>query len=203
MLTTLAIATAMTLQPGAGGSAQPQSAFYNFNMRSIDGAVVPMRNFRGRVLLVVNVASRCGLAPQFEGLQAIYEKYRDRGLTVLGFPSNSFKQEPGTEAEIRRFCTENFGVTFPMFARVEVAGESPHPLFRWLTQATPDRKAVEWNFAKFLISRDGAVLRRFAPRVAPDSPEVIKAIEAALRAAAAPGMGANPGGGPGLLTTRP
>jgi glutathione peroxidase len=140
----------------------------------------------GRVALVVNVASRCGLTPQYAGLEALHDEYRDRGFTVLGVPCNQFMgQEPGSAEEIAEFCSATYGVTFPMTEKVDVNGTDAHPLYQRLTE-TPDRTGtageVQWNFEKFLVDRTGTVLARFRPKVQPDSPEVRAAVEAALRA---------------------
>ncbi len=140
----------------------------------------------GRVALVVNVASKCGLTPQYAGLEALHEEYRDRGFTVLGVPCNQFMgQEPGTSEEIAEFCSATYGVTFPMTEKVEVNGAGAHPLYQRLTE-TPDESGtagdVQWNFEKFLVDRNGAVVARFRPKTQPDSPEVRAAIEAAVRA---------------------
>ncbi len=151
---------------------------------TIDGKAVRLEDYAGKVVLVVNVASRCGFTRQYRELQALHEKYGERGLVVLGFPCNQFGgQEPGTEADIKTFCETKFGVTFPLFAKVEVNGENAHPLFRRLTADDApfaDRGPVKWNFEKFLIGRDGAPIARFRSRTAPDAPEVIAAIEKAL-----------------------
>ena len=155
---------------------------YDFEARTIDGHTVPLRQFEGRVLLIVNTASQCGFTPQFKGLQALWETYGERGLTVLGFPSNEFGgQDPGSNDEIASFCEMNFGVSFPMMAKVEVNGGQAHPLYRWLKAEKPGMlgsEGIKWNFTKFLVGRDGRVLKRYAPQ---DAPEKIAAdIEAAL-----------------------
>jgi glutathione peroxidase len=148
-------------------------------LRQIDGSDTTLGAFGGKVLLVVNVASQCGLTPQYAGLQALYEKYRDRGLVVLGFPANEFgAQEPGTNGEIAQFCETRFGVTFPMFEKIVVKGASRHELYDALIDARPGE--ITWNFEKFVVGRNGAVAARFAPRVAPDDPELVSAIEAEL-----------------------
>ena len=156
---------------------------HDFTATTIDGTAQPLRDYAGRALLIVNVASQCGLTPQYAGLQQLHERFAARGLAVLGFPCNQFgSQEPGSEGQIKTFCETRFGVTFPMFAKVEVNGAGRHPLYGYLTaQATqPDGPGdVTWNFAKFLVGRDGAVLARFSPTVAPDAPELIAAIEQA------------------------
>ena len=139
---------------------------YAFSSRGIDGQEVALERFHGRVLLIVNVASECGYTPQYAGLQALYQKYRDRGLEVLGFPCNQFgKQEPGTEAEIARFCQTKYGVRFPLFAKIEVNGAREHPLYRFLKAAAGDPRPIEWNFEKFLVDRSGQTVTRFEPAV--------------------------------------
>ncbi len=158
------------------------TTLHEFTMTTIDGAPMSLSAYEGKAALVVNVASKCGLTPQYEGLERLHEQYD--GLAVLGFPCNQFgAQEPGTEAEIKEFCTSNYGVRFPMFAKIEVNGEGAHPLYRWLTsQSTEPAGAgpIQWNFEKFLIGKDGRVLARFAPTVPPDAPELLAAIERAI-----------------------
>ncbi|HVN84401.1 MAG TPA: glutathione peroxidase [Candidatus Binatia bacterium] len=157
---------------------------YDFKAKTIDGEERSLRDYAGKPLLVVNVASQCGLTPHYAGLQELYTTYRDRGLVVLGFPCNQFgNQEPGTEKEVMTFCETKFGVTFPMFAKIEVNGANRHPLYEFLTaQATqPDGPGdIVWNFAKFLIDRSGNVVARFAPPTKPVSEEVVSAIEKVL-----------------------
>lgn len=162
----------------------PAARFHTFEAAAIDGTPVRLDAYKDKAVLVVNVASRCGFTKQYAGLQSLYENYRARGLVVLGFPSNDFMgQEPGTDEEIRQFCTGTFGVTFPLFAKIRVKGDDKHPLFAWLTDGTlhPGLGGeVSWNFNKFLVGRDGALLARFGSRTAPDAPELIAAIEKAL-----------------------
>lgn len=157
---------------------------HDFTQTTLDGKPKQLADYKGQPVLVVNVASRCGLTPQYAGLQKLQETYGARGLSVLGFPCNQFMgQEPGSEKEIAEFCTKNYGVTFPMFAKLEVNGDGRAPLFAWLTQekTAPDGPGdVAWNFAKFLVGKDGKVVARFNPRVAPDAPELVAAIEKAL-----------------------
>jgi glutathione peroxidase len=157
---------------------------HEFRHPTIDGADKPLADFAGQALLIVNVASQCGLTPHYAGMQALHESYAARGFAVLGFPCNQFgAQEPGTEDQIKRFCETRFGVTFPMFAKLEVNGAERHPLYAWLTaQATePDGSGdIKWNFAKFVIDPSGNVIARFAPTVTPDDPALIAAIERAL-----------------------
>jgi glutathione peroxidase len=145
----------------------------------ITGAEQPLSAFAGKAILVVNVASACGLTPQYRGLQALHDRYADKGLVVVGVPCNQFgAQEPGTAEEIQQFCSTKYDVTFPMMRRVDVNGASAHPLFQWLTNngAAP----IAWNFNKFLIGKDGSVAKRFEPTVAPEAAEVVAAIDAAL-----------------------
>jgi glutathione peroxidase len=151
-------------------------------MQRIDGTEEPLERYRGNVLLLVNVASKCGLTPQYTALQAIYDRYRDRGFEILGFPANDFMgQEPGTNDEIATFCDLNYGVTFPLFAKLSVKGESIHPLYRAITSLPePIGGDVLWNFQKYLVDRHGTVVAKFGPRTAPDAPEVIEAIETLL-----------------------
>jgi glutathione peroxidase len=155
---------------------------FEFDAVDIDGTPQPLSQYAGKVLLVVNVASKCGFTPQYEGLEALWRQYRDRGLVVLGFPCDQFgHQEPGDEAEIRNFCSLNYEVDFPLFAKVEVNGAGAHPLWRWLKGERPGllgTEAIKWNFTKFLVGRDGRVIRRYAST---DKPEAIATdIEAAL-----------------------
>jgi len=158
---------------------------HDFSAKTIDGADKTLKDYTGKVLLVVNVASQCGLTPQYGGLQSLYEQYRGRGLEVLAFPCNQFgAQEPGTEGQIKTFCETRFGVSFPMFGKLEVNGAGRHPLYAFLTaQATqPDGAGdIQWNFAKFLVDKKGAVVARFSPAVAPSDPELVQAIEGALK----------------------
>lgn len=155
------------------------SSVYEFTMNSIDGKPVPLASYRGKVLMIVNVASRCGYTPQYAALESVYEKYRDRGLVIAGFPANNFGgQEPGSNEEIKQFCSAKYNVKFPMFAKISVAGEDQAPLYRYLT--TAQGGAIEWNFTKFVVDRNGRIVHRFPSETTPDSPEVIAAIESAL-----------------------
>jgi glutathione peroxidase len=160
------------------------ATLHDFTAKTIDGTDKALEDYAGKTLLVVNVASQCGLTPQYEGLQKLYEQYRGRGLEVLGFPCNQFgSQEPGAEAQIKTFCETRFGVTFPMFAKLEVNGAGRHPLYAFLTtQATqPDGPGdIQWNFAKFLVDKSGRIVARFSPTVAPSAPELVQAIEKSL-----------------------
>jgi glutathione peroxidase len=155
-----------------------------FSAKTIDGTDKKLTDFQGKALLVVNVASKCGLTPQYEALEELYRRYHDRGFEILGFPCNQFAgQEPGSESDIKSFCSLNYDVTFPLFSKVEVNGAGRHPLYAYLTsQATePDGAGdVKWNFAKFLVDKSGRVVARFAPTESPTSDDVVKAVEAAL-----------------------
>jgi len=155
----------------------------DFSARAITGDELPLSRYAGKVVLVVNTASKCGFTPQYEGLETLYETYEPQGLVVLGFPCDQFgHQEPGDESAIEEFCKLNFGVTFPMFAKVEVNGSSAHPLYRWLREEKSGvlGDAIKWNFTKFLVGRDGAVIARYAPTTTPD--KMAADIEAALAA---------------------
>jgi glutathione peroxidase len=172
--------------PALLSAAGPQGtrSIYDFTMKSIEGKDVPLGKYKGKVLLVVNVASQCGNTPQYEDLQALYRKYESRGLVVLGFPANNFgEQEPGTDGEIKEFCTSTYHVTFPMFSKISVKGADQHPLYRLLTsrESNPDGAGdVKWNFQKYLISREGTIIGTFAPKAKPMSEDVVAAIERAL-----------------------
>ncbi len=150
-----------------------QTTAYAFTATTLDGHVQPLVDYAGNVLLIVNVASKCGFTPQYAGLQALWERYRDRGLVVLGFPCDQFgHQEPGNADEIRQFCSLSYGVDFPMFAKVQVNGENAHPLWRWLKQQKSGAfgiAAIKWNFSKFLLDRKGQVLARYAPTTKPEA----------------------------------
>ena len=138
-----------------------------FEAETLDGRTVKLSDFAGKVLLIVNTASACGLTPQYAGLQQLYDRFKDKGFEVLGFPCNQFAgQEPGSNEEIQQFCKLNYGVTFPMFAKVEVRGEGAHPLFKHLTGG--DDEQIPWNFTKFLVDREGRLVKRFEPRETPD-----------------------------------
>lgn len=158
------------------------ASVYDFSATSLDGASVDLSQYEGKVLLIVNVASKCGFTPQYDGLQKLYEEYKDRGLVVLGFPCNQFgRQEPGNADEIKEFCSLTFNVDFPMFEKIDVNGSDAHPLYRFLKSEKPGilgSEAVKWNFTKFLVDRNGQVVKRFAPN---DKPEDLRAdIEALL-----------------------
>lgn len=159
-------------------------SIYDIPLKDIDGKDASLKSYKGKVLLIVNVASKCGLTPQYSALEAIHRKYKNQGFTVLGFPCNQFgAQEPGSNAEIKQFCSSKFDVTFPMFDKLNVNGESRHPLYVTLAGTqSPFPGDIKWNFAKFLVGRDGKILARFEPSTKPDSSEVSRAIEAALAA---------------------
>jgi glutathione peroxidase len=159
-------------------------SIYNIPLKDIDGNDTSLKPYQGKVLLIVNVASKCGFTPQYTALEAVYQKYKDQGLVVLGFPCNQFgHQEPGTDLEIKQFCTSKYDVTFPMFDKLEVNGANRHPLYVLLAgKDSPFPGDIGWNFTKFVIGRDGKILNRFPSPVKPDSAEVTHAIEAALAA---------------------
>lgn len=156
----------------------------DFTMQRIDGKPQPLSDYSGQVLLIVNVASKCGNTPQYEGLEALYEKYGEQGFAVLGFPSNDFGgQEPGSNTEIAKFCRATYGVEFPMFAKIPVKGDNAHGLYQYLAaQPEPIGGPVQWNFQKYLVGRDGKVVAKFSPRTAPDDPELVSKLESLLRA---------------------
>jgi glutathione peroxidase len=159
-------------------------AFYTFPVETVEGTTTNLEPYKGKTVLVINVASKCGFTPQYEGLQKLYETYQKRGLVLLGFPCNDFLgQEPGTYEEIRQFCTLTYGVTFPIFGKIHVKGKEQHPLYGWLTDKTLHPESggeVSWNFNKFLIDRNGKLIARFGSRTKPDDPELIKTIEKEL-----------------------
>jgi glutathione peroxidase len=159
-------------------------SIYAFKVKDIDGHEVPLSKYKGKVLLVVNTASKCGLTPQYKGLQALYDEKKKDGLVILGFPANNFNgQEPGTEKEIKEFCSLNYSITFPMFSKISVKGEDTHPLYGWLiAHSERPKEDIEWNFAKFVVGRDGKTIKRLTPRDVPDSEAVRKAVDAALAA---------------------
>ena len=154
------------------------SSVYDFTVDTLKKQPVSLADYKGKVLLIVNVASKCGFTPQYEGLEALYEKYKDRGLVVLGFPANNFmSQEPGTNEEIGAFCKSKYGVTFPMFSKISVKGDDKAPLYQFLTTSGGE---IPWNFTKFLVGKDGKPIQRFDPKVKPDASELTSAIEKAL-----------------------
>jgi glutathione peroxidase len=161
------------------------SSVLDFTLNSLDGKPAPLAEYRGKVVLIVNVASKCGFTPQYTGLEKIYEKYKDQGFVILGFPANNFGgQEPGTNEEIKTFCSSKYQVTFPMFSKVSVKGADSTPLYQFLTdkQSNPTTAGeIKWNFTKFLVDRNGKVIARFEPAVTPESADVTGAIEKALK----------------------
>jgi glutathione peroxidase len=159
------------------------SSVYDFTLPSIDGHDAPLSQFKGKVLLLVNVASKCGYTPQYAGLESLYEKYKDQGLVVIGFPANNFgAQEPGTNAEIKTFCTRTYKVSFPMYAKVSVKGEDKTALYHYLTEEanSATNGEIGWNFTKFLVDRSGNVVARFESKVKPDDAPLVQAVEKAL-----------------------
>ncbi|MEW6362315.1 MAG: glutathione peroxidase [Pyrinomonadaceae bacterium] len=183
LLTVLAYRYGMIFNPTPS---EPVSAgsIYDFSLKDIDGNEVKLEKFKGNVLLIVNTASRCGYTPQYEALQAVYERFKDKGFYVLGFPANNFMgQEPGSDKEIKEFCTLRYNVTFPMFSKISVTGSDQHPLYRFLTnkKTNPEFSGdITWNFNKFLISRDGKIIGRFGSKDKPDDAVLTSAIENAL-----------------------
>ena len=159
-------------------------SMYDLTVKDIDGKDVSLSAYKGKVVLIVNVASKCGFTPQYKSLEATYEKYKDQGFVILGFPCNQFhSQEPGTNEEIKQFCTSKYGVTFPMFDKLEVNGDNRAPLYVWLAgPASPFPGDIKWNFNKFLIGKDGTILKRFDSKVTPDSTELTGEVEKALAA---------------------
>ena len=159
-------------------------AIYDIPLRTLDGEPASLGEYAGKTLLLVNVASKCGLTPQYEGLERLQKKYEDKGFTVLGFPCNQFMgQEPGSAEEIQEFCSTTYGVTFPLFEKVEVNGENRHPVYAELTavaDAAGEAGDIQWNFEKFLVAGDGSVVGRFRPRTEPESEEIVSAIESQL-----------------------
>ena len=165
-------------------SAAMSQSLYDFTMNDIDGKPVPLRDFEGKVALVVNVASKCGFTPQYKGLEELFNRYKDRGFVVLGFPANNFFfQEPGTDAEIKQFCSLKYNVTFPMFSKISVKGKGMAPLYKWLTEQKTSPQGpgnISWNFNKFLVNRAGRAVFRFGSKTEPLSDELIQALETLL-----------------------
>lgn len=181
----IAIAAAVTGCQGPATLAHSTAkSIYDFKVKDIDGKEVALSKFKGKVILVVNVASKCGLTPQYKGLQALYTEKKDAGLVILGFPANNFMgQEPGTDGEIKQFCLLKYDVTFPMFSKISVKGEDMHPLYHWLiARSDRPKQDIEWNFAKFVVGRDGKLFKRLAPGDVPESDVVRSAVDAALAA---------------------
>ncbi len=170
---------------GARHSGAGINSIYDFSLKDIDHKEVNLGQYRGKVVLMVNVASRCGFTPQYEGLQKLYLKYKDRGFVILGFPANNFlAQEPGSDEEIKTFCSTRYSVTFPIFSKISVKGDDIHPLYKFLTskETNPDFGGdIKWNFSKFLLDKNGKIIARFEPAVKPESDQVIQAIEKSLQ----------------------
>ena len=177
----IAAASAALILAGAAMA----GSVYDYTLNSIDGKPTPLGSFKGQVVLLVNVASRCGYTPQYKGLESLYEKYKGQGLVIVGFPANNFMgQEPGTNEEIKTFCQSKYSVTFPMMAKVSVKGDDTTPLYKFLTDKTTNPQFggdIKWNFTKFLVGRDGTVIARFEPATEPNDPAVLAAIEKALK----------------------
>lgn len=176
------LAGALVLMTAAASYAA--SSIYDFSLPLLDGKPAPLADYKGKVVLVVNVASRCGFTPQYSALESIYEKYKDQGFVIIGFPANNFGgQEPGTNEEIKTFCQTKYSVTFPVYGKVSVKGDDQTPLYAYLTKEANPALAgdIKWNFTKFLVDRKGNVVQRFEPATTPDSPQVIAAIENALK----------------------
>ena len=181
MKTLLLLAAVSLLQVVCLSAAE---SIYGIPLKDIDGKSTTLKPYAGKVMLIVNVASKCGYTPQYQGLEALQQKYKDKGFTVLGFPCNQFGgQEPGTNEQIKEFCSSKYQVTFPMFDKIDVNGSARHPLYSFLAgDSSPYPGNIKWNFNKFLIGRDGKILKRFDSKVKPDSPEMVEAIEKALAA---------------------
>ena len=161
-----------------------QKSIYEFTLKDIDGNDVAFEQYKNKVLLLVNVASKCGFTPQYEGLEKLFLQYKDKGFLVLGFPANNFlSQEPGTDEEIKTFCSLRYNVTFPMFSKISVKGQDIHPLYRFLTEKATDPEFagdIKWNFNKFLVDKSGKIIARFESKIKPEDPELVAAIEKAL-----------------------
>jgi glutathione peroxidase len=161
---------------------EQQPALYSFTMKTIDGKDKPLSDYAGKVLLIVNVASKCGFTPQYKALEELYERYKDQGFMILGFPANNFLgQEPGTDAEIQKFCSLTYGVSFDMFSKISVKGKDQHPLYTYLTTEPGVQGDVSWNFQKYLVDRHGKIIAKFTPKVTPNSKEITTALEELLK----------------------
>ena len=183
LIATASISIASRNADPTGGTMM--TSLYDFTLKDIEHKEINLGQYRGKVLLLVNVASRCGYTPQYEGLQKVYLKYKDRGFVILGFPANNFMgQEPGTDEEIKTFCSTKYNVTFPIFSKISVKGDDMHPLYKFLTskETNPDFGGdIKWNFNKFLVDKQGKIIGRFEPAIKPESDQVIQAIEKALQ----------------------
>jgi glutathione peroxidase len=184
LLSTFALLAVVRTLPASADEPKKPTSVLDFKVQDINDKPIELSKFKGDVLLIVNTASYCGLTPQYEALEAAYEKYKDKGFAVLAFPANEFgNQEPKSDSEIKQFCTTKYNVTFPLFSKIVVKGQGIHPLYQFLTSKETDPKfagEIKWNFNKFLVNRKGEVIARFEPAVKPDSPKVVKAIEDAL-----------------------
>jgi glutathione peroxidase len=157
------------------------SQFYSYSMKTIDGKQKSLADYRGKVVMVVNTASFCGNTPQYKQLEELYKKYKDKGLVIAGFPANNFgKQEPGSDSDIKTFCERNYGVTFDMFSKISVKGDDIHPLYKYLTTETEFKGEVDWNFAKFIVDKNGKVCARFKARMKPDEKEIVQKLDELL-----------------------
>jgi len=166
----------------ASATETPGPDTLKFKMKDIDGKEVDLSQYQGKVVLIVNVASRCGYTPQYKGLENVYEKYKEQGFVILGFPCNQFgSQEPGDEAAIKEFCSSKYNVSFPMFSKIDVNGSSACPLYKTLKANAPTKGEIKWNFEKFLINKDGKIVGRYGSKVTPEGPELTKAIETELK----------------------
>ena len=192
MILTLATARALATEvaappvtlPADGGATTAPTSIYGFSVKSIDGQLVNLGDYKGKVVMIVNVASRCGFTPQYAGLESTYRKYKDKGFVILGFPSNNFAhQEPGSNEEIKKFCKAKYDVSFPLFEKNDVLGANKQALYKYLTEQSGKEfeGMIKWNFTKFLVGRDGKVVARFAPSTKPDSGEVTQKIEELLK----------------------
>lgn len=184
ILLTLFLALALTASTSIDAAPPTDTGIYQFTMKNIDGNPVPLSKYRGKVMMIVNVASLCGNTPQYAKLEQLYQTYHSQGLDILGFPANNFHaQEPGNNQQIKEFCTGTYHVTFDMFSKISVKGDDQDPLYKYLTDKSTDPRFagdIDWNFAKFIIGRNGEILARFPAKHAPDSPDVIAAIQSAL-----------------------
>lgn len=175
------LVTALATAAFIGTTAMAAESVHDFKVKSLEGKEVNLADYKGKVLLIVNVASRCGATPQYEQLQALYEAHKDQGLVVLGFPCNQFgAQEPGSATDIREFCSSQYSVTFPMFEKINVNGEDAAELYKLLKSQADDSSDVGWNFEKFVVGKDGKVVKRFKTRTKPDAPEVVQVLQEEL-----------------------
>jgi glutathione peroxidase len=184
ILTTILMSTTIvTPTPSApkAGAVGEEPKLYSFSVKTIDGEDRSLSAYKGKVLLIVNVASKCGYTRQYEGLEKLYEQYKDQGLMVLGFPANNFLwQEPGSDAEIKEFCSATYGVSFDMFSKISVKGSDQHPLYAYLTEESPEKGSVKWNFQKYLVDRTGRVVAKYAPATEPLDKELVQKVEVLL-----------------------